>query len=80
MRSPMVRGVVGSVVVALASLVTSVVPPSSWVALPIRDCATLTGRMVGLTFMVAGLGLMAWAWLTVGRQRHGRRTACHCCV
>ena len=32
MRSPMVRGVVGSVVVAVASLVTSVVPPSSWVA------------------------------------------------
>ncbi len=71
MRSPMVRGVVGSVVVALASLVTSVVPPSSWVAtLPITGDLrhSLPGRMVGLTFMVAGLGLMAWAWLTVGRQ------------
>ncbi|HET6988717.1 MAG TPA: polyprenol phosphomannose-dependent alpha 1,6 mannosyltransferase MptB [Kribbella sp.] len=71
MRSPMVRGVVGSVVVALASLVTSVVPPSSWVAtLPITGELrhSLPGRMVGLTFMVAGLGLMAWAWLTVGRQ------------
>ncbi|TCO49331.1 alpha-1,6-mannosyltransferase [Kribbella antiqua] len=67
MRSPIVRGVVGSVVVALASLVTSVVPPSSWVAsFPLRD--SLPGRMVGLTFMVAGLGLMAWAWLSVGRQ------------
>jgi len=32
MRSPMVRGLVGSVVVALAGLVTSVVPQSSWVA------------------------------------------------
>jgi hypothetical protein len=71
MRSPMVRGVVGSVVVAMASLVTSVVPPSSWVAsFPITGDlrATLPGRMVGLSFMVAGLGLMAWAWLSVGRQ------------
>ncbi|MGW5189509.1 polyprenol phosphomannose-dependent alpha 1,6 mannosyltransferase MptB [Kribbella sp. NPDC004138] len=67
MRSPVVRGVVGSVVVAMASLVTSVVPASSWVAaVPLRH--SLPGRMVGLTFMVAGLGLMAWAWLTVGRQ------------
>ena len=71
MRSPMVRGVVGSVVVAVASLVTSVVPPSSWVAtLPITGDLrnSLPGRMIGLTFMVAGLGLIAWAWLTVGRQ------------
>jgi len=71
MRSPMVRGVVGSVVVAMASLVTSVVPPSSWVvSFPIAGDlrATLPGRMVGLSFMVAGLGLMAWAWLSVGRQ------------
>ncbi|MGW6281403.1 polyprenol phosphomannose-dependent alpha 1,6 mannosyltransferase MptB [Kribbella sp. NPDC055071] len=71
MRSPMVRGLVGSIVVALASLVTSVVPQSSWVAtLPITGDLrhTLLGRMVGLSFMVAGLGLMAWAWLTVGRQ------------
>jgi hypothetical protein len=71
MRSPMVRGVVGSVVVAVASLVTSVVPPSSWVAsFPITGDlrATLPGRMAGLSFMVAGLGLMAWAWLSVGRQ------------
>ncbi|WP_371405345.1 polyprenol phosphomannose-dependent alpha 1,6 mannosyltransferase MptB [Kribbella sp. NBC_00662] len=71
MRSPMVRGLVGSVVVALASLVTSVVPQSSWVAsLPITGDLrhSLIGRMVGLTFMVAGLGLMAWAWLAVGRR------------
>ncbi|MFI5690656.1 polyprenol phosphomannose-dependent alpha 1,6 mannosyltransferase MptB [Kribbella sp. NPDC051586] len=71
MRSPMVRGVVGSVIVAVASLVTSVVPASSWVAaLPVTGDLrhTLLGRMVGLTFMVAGLGLMAWAWLTVGRR------------
>jgi len=62
---------VGSVIVALASLVTSVVPPSSWVAsFPITSDlrASLPGRMIGLTFMMAGLGLMAWAWLSVGRQ------------
>src|SRR5215212_757839 len=71
MRSPMVRGMVGSVIVASASLVTSVVPPSSWVAsFPITSDlrASLPGRMIGLTFMMAGLGLMAWAWLSVGRQ------------
>lgn len=62
---------VGAVVVAVASLVTSVVPPSSWVAaLPVTGDLrhSLAGRMLGLTFMVAGLGLMAWAWLTVGRR------------
>lgn len=74
----MIRGVVGSAVVAVASLVTSVVPPSSWVAdLPITGDlrTTLAGRMVGLTFMVAGLGLMAWAWLSAGsRVMTGQRT------
>lgn len=30
--------------------------------------STLPGRMTGLAFMVAGLGLMVWAWLSVGRQ------------
>ena len=69
--SALVRGVVGSCVVAAASLVTSVVPESSWVAsLPIASDlrATLPGRMTGLTLMVAGLGLMVWAWLSVGRE------------
>ncbi|WP_406050605.1 polyprenol phosphomannose-dependent alpha 1,6 mannosyltransferase MptB [Kribbella sp. NBC_00889] len=78
MRSLMIRGVVGSTVVAVASLVTSVVPPSSWVAeLPITGDlrTTLAGRMVGLSFMVAGLGLMAWAWLSAGHQvMTGQRT------
>jgi hypothetical protein len=57
--------------VAAASLVTSVVPESSWVAsLPIASAlrATLPGRMAGLTLMVAGLGLMVWAWLLIGRE------------
>jgi alpha-1,6-mannosyltransferase len=69
--SALVRGVVGSCVVAAASLVTSVVPASSWVAsLPIASAlrSTLSGRMTGLAFMVAGLGLMVWAWLSIGRQ------------
>ena len=57
--------------VAAASLVTSVVPQSSWVAaLPIAGDlrATLPGRMTGLAFMVFGLGLMVWAWLSIGRE------------
>ncbi len=57
--------------VAASSLVTSVVPESSWVAsLPIASDlrASLPGRMTGLTLMVAGLGLMVWAWLSVGRD------------
>lgn len=69
--SPLVRGLIGSLVVAAASLVTSVVPESSWVAsLPIASDlrATLAGRMTGLAFMVAGLGLMVWAWLSIGRE------------
>ena len=52
----MVRGFAGSVVVAVASLVTSV-PPSSWVAtLPVTVELrhSLPGRMLGLTFMVTG--------------------------
>ncbi len=65
--SPLVRGVVGSWVVAASALVTSVVPQSSWMAsMPLRD--SLAGRMTGLTFMVFGLGLMVWAWLEVGRE------------
>ncbi len=69
--SALVRGLAGSCIVAAASLVTSVVPESSWVAsLPIASDlrATLPGRMTGLTFMVAGLGLVVWAWLSVGRE------------
>ncbi|TWD79697.1 alpha-1,6-mannosyltransferase [Kribbella amoyensis] len=67
----MVRGVVGAFVVAAASLVTSVVPASSWVAsLPIASDLrhSLPGRMIGLAFMVFGLGLLGWAWLSVGRD------------
>ncbi|WP_344221075.1 polyprenol phosphomannose-dependent alpha 1,6 mannosyltransferase MptB [Kribbella sancticallisti] len=71
MPSALLRGLAGSCVVAAASLVTSVVPESSWIAsLPIAADlrSNLLGRMTGLTFMVAGLGLMAWAWLSVGRE------------
>jgi len=69
MPSPFVRGLAGSCIVAAASLVTSVIPESSWMAsLPLTGDlrTTLAGRMTGLTFMVIGLGLMVWAWLGLG--------------
>ncbi|TDO43151.1 alpha-1,6-mannosyltransferase [Kribbella sp. VKM Ac-2527] len=69
--SPLIRGLVGSCIVAATSLVTSVVPPSSWVAsLPIASDMrhSLPGRMTALAFMVFGLGLLVWAWLSVGRE------------
>lgn len=56
--------------VLLGGLVTSVVPASG----PLDDLpvvaalrATTTGRMVGLAVVVAGLGLLAWAWLVLLR-------------
>ncbi|ADB35311.1 hypothetical protein Kfla_6309 [Kribbella flavida DSM 17836] len=69
--SPLPRGLIGACVVAASSLVTSVVPQSSWVAsLPVASVLrhSLAGRMTGLAFMVFGLGLMVWAWLAVGRE------------
>ncbi|WP_328990736.1 polyprenol phosphomannose-dependent alpha 1,6 mannosyltransferase MptB [Kribbella sp. NBC_01245] len=61
------RGVAGACLVALGGLVTSVVPGSSVLAdFPLRD--SLGGRMTGLAIVVAGLGLMVWAWLTIGRE------------
>lgn len=59
-------GLAGAILVALGSLVTSVVPGSSWVAgVPLRD--SMPGRMTGLAVVVAGLGLMVRAWLSIGR-------------
>ncbi len=56
--------------VAVGSLVTSVVPKSSWVVgVPLTGAlrTTMPGRMLGLAVVVAGLGLLVRAWLTVGR-------------
>lgn len=66
----LLRGVFGYVLVLLGGLVTSVVPASSGVDdLPVvgalRD--TVPGRMVGLTVVVAGLGLACAAWLRLVR-------------
>lgn len=78
--SPVVAGLIGAVLVAAGSLVTSVVPDSSWLAsIPLRS--SLAGRMTGLAVVVAGLGLMVRGWLTIGRrvlatpadQRHRHR-------
>lgn len=73
---PLTRGLLGSVLVALGSLVTSVVPQSSWVAhLPVAAAMrhSLAGRMSALVIVVAGLGLLVWAWLSVGRRALAER-------
>ena len=65
--SPAATGLIGALLVAAGSLVTSVVPDSSWIAsIPLRS--SLPGRMTGLAFVVAGLGLMVRAWLSIGRR------------
>jgi len=64
--SPAVTGLAGTALVGIGSLVTSVVPASSWLAgLPLRS--SMPGRMAGLVVVVAGLGLLVRAWLTAGR-------------
>ncbi|HET9519253.1 MAG TPA: polyprenol phosphomannose-dependent alpha 1,6 mannosyltransferase MptB [Actinoplanes sp.] len=60
------RGVLGYLAVLAGGLVISVVPESAWAAsLPPVSAlrADLVGRMLGLTVVVAGLGLAAAAWL-----------------
>lgn len=60
------RGVLGSVLVLVGGLVISVLPASSPLDdLPLRH--DTPGRLVGLTLVVAGLGLLGWAWLEVLR-------------
>lgn len=65
------RGVVGSVLVLLGSLVVATVPGSSWAATsdvlaPLR--ASEAGRMLGLSVVMAGLGLLAHSWLLLCRH------------
>lgn len=65
------RGLTGSFLVLLGGLVVSVVPASSWVQrtdvlLVLR--LTEVGRMIGLTVVMAGLGLLAHSWLLLCRQ------------
>lgn len=64
------RGVIGYLVVLAGGLVISVIPASSWVAtVPVVSTlrAGMDGRMLGLTVVVAGLGLAATAWLQLLR-------------
>jgi hypothetical protein len=64
------RGALGYLTVLVGGLVVSVMPDSSWVAsLPVLSGlrAELAGRMLGLTVVVAGLGLAAAAWLRLVR-------------
>jgi alpha-1,6-mannosyltransferase len=59
-------GLVGAVLVLLGGLVSSAVPASSWAAsLPLRD--SVSGRMLGLAVVVAGLALLAHSWIRLWR-------------
>lgn len=65
-RSVIARGVVGYVLVLLGGLVVSVLPTSHPLdGLPLRH--DTGGRLVGLTVLIAGLGLAGWAWLELVR-------------
>ncbi|WP_121254847.1 polyprenol phosphomannose-dependent alpha 1,6 mannosyltransferase MptB [Nocardioides ferulae] len=71
------RGVVGYLLVLLGGLIVSVLPESTPVAgLPlVSDLRGSTaGRMVGLTVVVAGLGLAGAAWLELVRLTRGDGT------
>lgn len=71
-----IRGVLGYVLVLAGGLVVSVVPASSPIgSLPLIGALreTMPGRIIGLTVVVAGLGLAAAAWLQL--VRYVRRTS-----
>ena len=60
------RGFLGYVLVLLGGLVVSVLPGSHPLdAIPWRHHTP--GRLVGLTVLIVGLGLAAWAWLELLR-------------
>ncbi len=66
----MTRGVVGSVLVLVGGLVVATIPPSavvteSDVLRAVRGAAE--GRMAGLVVVLAGLGMLASAWLQLCR-------------
>jgi alpha-1,6-mannosyltransferase len=67
----LIRGLAGAVLVALGGLVVSVLPPST----PILSIDALqsmrdseTGRMIGLTIVMIGIGMLGEAWLSLCRQ------------
>ncbi|THI94814.1 hypothetical protein E7Z54_19610, partial [Nocardioides sp.] len=64
------RGSVGSLLVLLGGLVTATLPPSAPVLrLEVLGAvrASDVGRMTGLVVVLAGLGLLASAWLRLCR-------------
>lgn len=72
------RGVLGYGAVLAGGLVISIVPESAWVStVPVLSAvrADLVGRMVGLTVVVAGLGLATAAWLRLVRYAGAGRPA-----
>lgn len=69
--TPLARGLVGSLLVLLGGLVVSTIPPSA----PVLRSAVLAdirgaeaGRMIGLSVVLIGLGLIASGWLALCRH------------
>lgn len=69
-RSVLTRGLAGSVLVLLGGLVVSTLPRSTQLLqteLLVEIRGSEAGRMVGLTIVLLGLGLLAAAWLSLCR-------------
>lgn len=66
-RRHLLRGLAGSILILLGGLLTSAVPNSAFSSFPVLDMvrSTLLGRMAGLTVVVAGIGVVSYAWLTL---------------
>ncbi|MFC5494367.1 polyprenol phosphomannose-dependent alpha 1,6 mannosyltransferase MptB [Nocardioides caricicola] len=65
------RGFVGSVLVLVGGLIVSTLPPSTWLMrqdllLDLRGAEA--GRMLGLTVVLVGLGILAAEWLSLCRH------------
>ena len=75
MRRVLLTGLLGSLLVALGGFVIGRTPPGDWVSRldPLADVrAWPPGAGAGYSCAFAGLGLLTWAWVTLGTLVRGR--------